>query len=110
MCATKTRPQRIRWGGLYAVVLSAFTAATTIAVVSPPGPWRIGVTLVVFSAAGIAIMKCLATQRLALDLSEWCECAKSTVTMRIVDASEAAPPKYEESAEERPYAGTASAR
>lgn len=102
MCATTTRPPRVRWGGLYAVVLSAFVAAITIAVVSPPALWRIGVTVVVFIAAGIGMMRCLATQRLALDLSEWCDCAKSTVTMRIVESAEAAPP--------RPYTCAGSAR
>ena len=95
MCATKTPPTRVRWAGLYAVLLSACAATGTLAIALPATPWRVGATIIVFIAAAIGMMRCLATQRVALDLSHWCECARSTVTMRVVGAGEPAPSEWE---------------
>jgi hypothetical protein len=84
MCATKSPPIRVRWGGLYAVMLSAFAVTAAIGIVSLPALWRVGATVVVFVAGAMGMLRCLAMQRVALDLSDWCDCAKSTVAVRIV--------------------------
>lgn len=112
MCATKTPPTRVRWAGLYAVLLSTCAATGTLAIASPAAPWRVGATVVVFIAAAIGMMRCLATQRVALDLCDWCDCARSTVTMRVVGAREPAPSQWEHehAVAEGPHAGVASAR
>ena len=81
MCATKTLPTRVRWGRLYAVVLGTCAATTALALAAPPAPWRVAATVFVFIAAGIGMMQYLATQRVALDLSDWCDCATSTMTI-----------------------------
>lgn len=86
MCATKTLPTRVRWGRLYAVVLGTCAATTALALAAPPAPWRVAATVFVFIAAGIGMMQYLATQRVALDLSDWCDCATSTVTIRLAHA------------------------
>jgi hypothetical protein len=90
MCATKTLPTRVRWGRLYAVVLGTCAATTTLAIAAPTAPWRVAATLFVFIVAGIGMMQCLATQRVALDLTDWCACATSTVTVRLVHGHEPA--------------------
>jgi hypothetical protein len=90
MCATKTLPTRVRWGRLYAVILGTCAATTTFAIAAPPAPWRVAATVLVFIAAGLGMMQCLATQRVGLDLTDWCDCATSTVTIRLVHGEEPA--------------------
>jgi hypothetical protein len=51
--------------------------------------------VVVFIAGAVGMLRCLGMQRVALDLSSWCDCAKSTVTVRILEAREATPSGWE---------------
>lgn len=112
MCRTKTPSTRIRWGGLYAIVLSTSVVTFTVAIASMPPSLRVGTTAVVFVAGGIAIMRYLAVQRVALDLSDWCDCAASRVTIRIVASHDGTrlPRESEEAVDERCYADATSAR
>jgi hypothetical protein len=106
MCATDTTQNRVRWGGLYAIVLAAF-AATSFAATSLPGGWAVGITVVIFAVAGIGTMRYLAMQRVALDLSDWCDCAASMLTIRVVVSEHHANDsvsKEEKTADERAYA------
>jgi hypothetical protein len=112
MCATHTPHAGVRWGALYAIVSSAVAVTTTIAIASPPGLWRVGAAVTVFAAVVLGVLRCLARQRVALDLSDWCDCAKSTVTIRIVESREPTRPEWthDQAAHERRYAGGATAR
>jgi hypothetical protein len=111
MCATQSPRTRVRWASLYAVVLFAFAATATIGIVPLPVRWRVDATVVVFVAGAIGMLRCLAMQRVALDLSDWCDCAKSTVTVRIVETREkTCSGSEDEQAAERPHASAASLR
>jgi hypothetical protein len=112
MCATNTTQKHVRWGGLYAIVLAAF-AATSFVATSLPGGWAVGITVVIFAVGGIGVMRYLAMQRVALDLSDWCDCAASTLTIRIVASEYHANDsvlKEENTADDPAYADAASAR
>jgi hypothetical protein len=112
MCRTKTPSTRVRWGGLYAIVLSTSVVTFAVAIASMPPSLRVGTTAVVFVAGGIGIMRYLAVQRVALDLSDWCDCAASRVTIRIVASHDGTrlPRESEKAVDERGYADATSAR
>lgn len=112
MCATNTTPTRVRWAGLYAIVLAAFAATSFVATSLPAGS-AVGITVAIFAVAGIGMMRYLATQRVALDLSDWCDCAASMLTIRIVPSvhhTNDSVLKEEKTADDRACADAASRR
>ena len=74
-----------RWTALYAIVTTSIglllltQAATVLA-------WRVGVSATVLLASTAASLTWIHANRVALDQREWCECARATIAVRVVQA------------------------
>ena len=86
-----TRP---RWRVLYGVVCLPLAMLGLVDVAAPPAPVRtlLRLTLVLGAFAAMAVW--VRANRTALDLHEWCACAASTVTVRVIESPRpSAPPR-----------------
>lgn len=86
-----TRP---RWRVLYGVVCPPLAMLGIVEVAAPPAPLRtlLRLALVVGTVAAMAVW--VRANRAALDLQEWCACAASTVTVRVIESPRpSAPPR-----------------
>jgi hypothetical protein len=76
--------ERPRWGWLYAVALAPLGALAVVETAAPPSPLRtlLRWTLALGAVVGIALWR--RANRAALDLQDWCACARATMTARVV--------------------------
>jgi hypothetical protein len=92
MCQTTSRAiGRPRWGWLYGATLLPLAALAVVEMTIPPNLLRtvLRYTLALTALAGMALW--LRLQRAALDLQDWCECAASTITVRVIQSHRPAP-------------------
>ena len=88
-------PERVRssavrddahWGALYLALAAIGTTWLAAEVVAPTGFWRATARVVFATLAVATMMVWVRVEAVALDQAEWCSCASSTVTMRIVQS------------------------
>lgn len=92
---------RPRWASLYGLAALTLAALAAVEVVVAPGAaqtaLRCGVALCGFAAmAGWA-----RSNRVELDQQDWCECAASTITMRVIPSRGPEPGLPDEDVEEQ---------
>jgi len=87
MCETISRAiGRPRWGWLYGATLPPLAALAVLEAVTPPNALRTGLryALVLTALAGMALW--LRANRVAVDLQDWCDCAGTTVAVRVIES------------------------
>ena len=86
-----TRP---RWHVLYGVVCPPLAMLGIIEVAAPSAPVRTLLRLALVLGAVAAMAVWVRANRAALDLQDWCECAASTITVRVIESQQpSAPPR-----------------
>jgi|RhiMetdeSRZDD1v2_1073273.scaffolds.fasta_scaffold1031896_2 hypothetical protein len=90
MCDTVAEVRRAtsrpRWLGLYAATLPQLVALAVVEIAGPPSAVR-AVARCVFALGTFAAMGCwVHASRAALDLQQWCECARRSVTVRVIES------------------------
>ncbi|MBI2494508.1 MAG: hypothetical protein HYV94_20765 [Candidatus Rokubacteria bacterium] len=89
MCDTSRRSNgtpRPRWGRLYAAASLGLALLATAEVVPAGAGPRLVVRCVIGFATFGAIAAWARTNRVALDLVEWCDCAGARTTVRVIPA------------------------
>jgi len=78
-----TRP---RWRVLYGIVCPPLAMLGIVEVAAPPAPVRtlLRLALVLGTVAAMAVW--VRANRAALDLQDWCACAASTITVRVIES------------------------
>lgn len=89
---------RPRWGALYAIALGAAGAYCVVAAVAA-APARTVLAYALVAGAGVATLRWIARNRVALDQLEWCACASDTVRIREIPASPSTPPRVRAASE-----------
>ncbi|MGH2670018.1 MAG: hypothetical protein ACRDH5_13055 [bacterium] len=91
---------RPRWGVLYGMGAVTLAALTAIEVRGVPGVLQtlLRCTLALATFAAMALW--VRFNRAALDLQNWCECAASKITVRVIQARRPVPEPAEEEDEE----------
>lgn len=78
---------RPRWGSLYTIVGTAAVATAAARTALPVSLLRGAMLLAIPLLTGAALALWVATNRVALDLAGWCDCAGSAVRVRVIDAA-----------------------
>jgi hypothetical protein len=78
-----TRP---RWRVLYGVVGLPLAMMGIVEVAAPPAPVRTLLRLALVLGAVAAMAVWVRGNRAALDLQDWCACAASTITVRVIES------------------------
>ncbi len=78
-----TRP---RWRVLYGVVCPPLAMLGIVDVAAPPAPVRTLLRLALILVAVAAMTAWVRANRAALDLQDWCACAASTITVRVIES------------------------
>jgi hypothetical protein len=88
MCDRPTPASAIRprWTILYGAALVGLLALALAEIAAPPGGLRTGLRCAVVLAAFVTIAAWVRSNRTALDLQEWCECARRTITVRVIES------------------------
>lgn len=87
MCATS--PQAIgrpRWGWLYGTVLPPLAGLAVVEVTGPPNLVRTLLRSVLALTALVGMALWAHANRAAFDLQEWCDCAASMITVRVIES------------------------
>ena len=74
------------WGLLYGGVLAPLIALGAVEVAAPPNPARTALRYLLALGAMAGMAAWLRGSRPALDLAQWCACAASTVTVRVIES------------------------
>jgi hypothetical protein len=90
--SARQRWARPRWRALYAIVTAAAVAAAITRAALSASLVRAALLVTIPALTGVALAVWIATNRVALDLADWCDCAERTVRVRVIDASVPAPP------------------
>ena len=77
---------RPRWGWLYAACLVPLTALAAVETVAPPTGLRTVLRSFLAVATLAALVLWIRLNRMAFDLQNWCDCAASTITIRVVES------------------------
>ena len=80
------------WGLLYGVTLAPLIALGEVEVAAPADPARTALRYLLTLGAMAGMAACLHASRPALDLAQWCACAASTVTVRVIESRRPSPP------------------
>ena len=103
MCETRAigRPG---WGWLYGTTLPPLAALTLVEAVMPPNVLRtvLRYALAMATVAGMALW--IRAHRVAIDLQNWCDCAASTITVRVIESRRPASVDRSDPIEPRPAA------
>ena len=89
-----TRP---RWRVLYWAVCLPLAMLGTVEVAAPHTPVRTLLRLALVLGAVAAMAVWVRANRAALDLQEWCACAASTITVRVIESQRPAAPPWPDS-------------
>ena len=86
---TVTRP---RWGALYGATLPPLATLAVVEMAGPPNAVRtiLRFVLALGALGGMALW--VRSNRAAVDLQEWCDCAGRTMTIRVIESHRPAPP------------------
>jgi hypothetical protein len=77
---------RLRWGLLYGMVLPPLAALALIELAGPPGPVRTVLDPMLALGPFLGMALWIRASRTALDLQNWCACAGSSVTVRVIES------------------------
>lgn len=77
------RPQ---WCRLYAAGLAEVAGLALAEIAMSPGGLRTGVRCAIALAAFLTMAVWVYDNRAALDLHDWCDCAPTTITVRVVES------------------------
>ena len=97
MCDTTERPDRSTtatrpsWRGLYARAGLMLVALLLVQAVVARGPELVGLQCALVVAGFVAMGRWARRNRAELDHLDWCECASSRVTMRVIPSRRARP-------------------
>jgi len=92
MCDTARTPvTRPRWGALYGPTLPSLAALAVVEMAAPPNAVRtiLRFALAVGMVGGMAWW--VHSNRAAVDLQDWCDCAGRTMTIRVIESHRPAP-------------------
>jgi hypothetical protein len=79
---------------LYGVVCPPLAMLGIVEVAAPSAPVRTLLRLALVLGAVAAMAVWVRANRAALDLQDWCECAASTITVRVIESQRpSAPPR-----------------
>lgn len=78
-----TRP---RWRVLYGVVCPSLAMLGIVEMASPPAPVRTVLRLALVLGGFAAMAVWVRANHAALDLQDWCACAASTITVRVIES------------------------
>jgi hypothetical protein len=87
MCDTpRAVASRPRWGTLYGLTVPPLAVLAVVESAGPPSAVRtvLRLALALGAFAGMAIW--VRTNRAAFDLSDWCDCAGQTMTVRVIES------------------------
>jgi hypothetical protein len=87
MCETTSRAMgRPRWGWLYGATFPPLAGLVVVEALGPANLLRtvLRYALALAVLAGMAVW--IRANRAAFDLQNWCECAASTVTVRVIES------------------------
>jgi hypothetical protein len=91
MCATSPQAiERPRWGWLYGTVLPPLAGLAVVEAAGPPNLIRTVLRSVLALTVLVGMALWVRANRAAFDLQEWCDCAASTITVRVVESRRAA--------------------
>ena len=93
MCdTTPVAATRPRWGALYGATLPPLAALAVVEMASPPNVVRtiLRFALALGTLGGMALW--VHSNRAAVDLQDWCDCAGRTMTIRVIESRRPAPP------------------
>lgn len=74
------------WGRLYGVTLVPLIALGGVEVAAPSEPARTALRYLLSLGVMIGMAAWLRAGRPAIDLAQWCACASSTVTVRVIES------------------------
>ena len=86
MCTERRRQPQPRWGRLYAIVAGGALGTALARAGLPVSPLRTAALVAVPAVVALAMAWWVATNRVALELTGWCDCAGGSVTVRVVVA------------------------
>jgi len=81
--ATLRRP---RWGVLYAATLPQIAALGAVEVVQSPPAVRVALRCLLALGVFVAMALWLHANRPAFDLRNWCDCAGTRMTIRVIES------------------------
>ena len=84
--AERSATTRPRWGLLYGTVGSPLLALLVVEATAPPFPARTLLRCALALAAFGGMAAWVWSSRAALDLQEWCPCAASTISVRVIES------------------------
>jgi hypothetical protein len=92
MCDTTPIAARPRWGALYGATLPPLATLAVVEMASPPNVVRtiLRFALALGTLGGMALW--VHSNRAAVDLQGWCDCAGRTMTIRVIESHRPAPP------------------
>jgi hypothetical protein len=86
-----------RWGVLYAGTLPQLAALGVVEAAHSPHPVRMALRCLIAVGIFATMSVWLRTNRPALDLQDWCDCAGAQMTIRVIASR---PPRHEAPAHE----------
>jgi hypothetical protein len=86
VCNETRRHPRPRWGRLYAIVAGGALGTALARSLLAVSPLRAAALVTIPALVALALAWWVATNRVALELSNWCDCAGGSVTIRVVGA------------------------
>jgi hypothetical protein len=99
---TRTPPPRPSWGGLYALAGLMLGALLLVQVLGAVGVERTVLQCGLVLGGFAAMVQWARRNRAALDHLDWCDCASSRVTMRVISSGRAEPPRTRRAGAWRP--------
>jgi hypothetical protein len=80
-----------RWGRLYVIVGVGAAALELANIALASSPVRSAVLVAIVVSTGVVMTRWVAANRVELDLAQWCECARDSMTVRVI--ARPAPPR-----------------
>ena len=75
-----------RWGLLYAVTLPQLATLGVVEAAHSPHPLRMALRCLIAVSVFATMSVWLRTNRPALDLQDWCDCAGARMTVRVIES------------------------
>lgn len=73
-----------RWGRLYVIVGTGAAAMELANITLTSSPVRSAVLVAIVVSTGVVMTRWVAASRVELDLAQWCECARDSMTVRVI--------------------------
>ena len=83
---------RPRWGLLYVLVAPQLAALAIVELSGPPNVARATLRYALALGVFAAMAAWIRSNRAAIELQDWCDCASRTMTVRVIEHRPPAPP------------------